>query len=137
LPALGKGFHSWLTSAKPLCEVYAHGFHPEYRNHIFEAKGAGTHQTHRDADDKLSANKLALAQNVMNIQAGLDNRWTILHPVRFLLGVASLATKKWLTSREVISLIGHPPVGNYAGLRGFVTGNRWVELHNPSSSKLV
>jgi hypothetical protein len=95
----------------------------------------------RDTDDKLSANKLALARIVTNVEAGLDNWWTILHPARYLPGAACSAAKQWLAAREAISLSGHPPVGNYdmsaVGLAGFVTSKGWVELHNPSSSKLA
>ncbi len=42
----------------------------------------------RDTDDKLSTNKLALAKNITNVEAGPDNRWTILHPARCLPGAA-------------------------------------------------
>jgi hypothetical protein len=95
----------------------------------------------RDTDDKLSANKLALARIVTNVEAGPDNRWTILHPARYLPGAACSAAKQWLAAREAIGLSGHPPVGNYdmsaVGLAGFVTSKGWVELHNPSSSKLA
>jgi hypothetical protein len=95
----------------------------------------------RDTDEKLSANKLALAQNVTNVKAGPDNRWTTLHPARFLPGAACSAAKQWLAAREAIGLAGHPPVGNYdmaaVGLAGFVTNKGWVELHNPASTKLA
>jgi hypothetical protein len=95
----------------------------------------------RDTDDKLSANKLSLAQVTTQVAAGVDNRWTILHPARYLPGAACSAAKQWLAAREVIGLTGHPPVGNYdmtaVGLGGFVTSKGWVELHNPSSSKLA
>ncbi len=95
----------------------------------------------RDTDDKLSTNKLALATNVTNVEAGPDNRWTVLHPARYLPGAACSAAKQWLAARESIGLTGHPPVGNYdmsaVGLAGFVTSRGWVELHNPASSKLA
>jgi hypothetical protein len=83
----------------------------------------------RDTDDKLSTNKLALAQNITNVAAGPDNRWTVLHPARYLPGAACSAAKQWLAAREVIGLTGHPPVGNYdmsaVGLAGFVTSKGW------------
>jgi hypothetical protein len=94
----------------------------------------------RDADDKLSSNKMALASTSTVVKAGQDNRWTSLHPARFLPGAACSATKLWLAAREVIGLTGPPPVGNYdmsaVGLGGCVTSRGWIELHNPSSSKL-
>lgn len=94
----------------------------------------------RDANDKLSANKMALATNITNVEAGPDNRWTTLHPARYLPGAACTAAKQWLAARAVIGLTGHPPVGNYdmssVGLAGCVTSKGWIELHNPSSSKL-
>ncbi len=95
----------------------------------------------RDTDEKLSANKLALAQNVTNVKAGPDNRWTVLHPARFLPGAACSAAKQWLAAREAIGLTRHPLVGNYdmaaVGLAGFVTNKGWVELHNLASTKLA
>jgi hypothetical protein len=94
----------------------------------------------RDADDKLSSNKMALASTTIDVKAGPDNRWTVLHPARFLPGAACSAAKLWLAAREAIGLTGPPPVGNYdlsaVGLGGCVTSKGWIELHNPSSSKL-
>ncbi len=48
----------------------------------------------RDANDKLSANKMALATNITNVEAGPDNRWTTLHPARYLPGAACTAAKQ-------------------------------------------
>ncbi len=62
----------------------------------------------RDTDDKLSANKLSLAQVTTQVTAGIDNRWTILHPARYLPGAACSAAKQWLAAREAIGLTGHP-----------------------------
>jgi hypothetical protein len=94
----------------------------------------------RDVDDKLSANKMALATRTTEVKAGPDNRWSTLHPARFLPGAACSAAKLWLAARTAIGLSGHPPVGNYdlsaVGLGGCVTSKGWLELHNPSSSKL-
>jgi hypothetical protein len=94
----------------------------------------------RDVDDKLSADKMAPATTATEVNAGMDNRWTTLHPARFLPGAACSAAKLWLAAREAIGLTGHPPVGNYnlsaVGLGGCVTSKGWLELHNPSSSKL-
>ncbi len=48
----------------------------------------------RDTDDKLSANKLSLAQVTTQVAAGIDNRWTILHPARYLPSAACSAAKQ-------------------------------------------
>ena len=94
----------------------------------------------RDVDDRLSANKMAMATTSTNVPAGTDNRWTVLHPARFLPGAACSTTKLWLAARNSIGMSGHPPVGNYdlsaVGLGGCVTSKGWLELHNPSSTRL-
>ncbi len=94
----------------------------------------------RDAEDKLAANRAALASTSKTVQAGTDNRWSILHEGRFLPGAGCSAAKIWLKAREVLGLPGAPPLGNYdmsaMGLDGFVTAKGWVELANPSSTKL-
>ena len=94
----------------------------------------------RDADDKLAANRAELGLNVKNIPAGSDDRWSILHEGRFLPGAGCSTTKIWLKAREVLGTTGAPPIGNYdmntVGLGGFVSARGWVELANPSSTKL-
>ena len=94
----------------------------------------------RDAEDRLHANKTALATRFTTVQAGTDNRWTILHPARFLGGAACTAQQLWLTARTVIGLTGHPPLSNYdltaVGLGGFITSRGWIELGNPASVKI-
>jgi hypothetical protein len=94
----------------------------------------------RDVEDKLHANKSALASRVVSVQAGEDNRWTILHQARFLGGAACSAQKLWTTARQIIGLNGHPPLSNYdmtaVGLGGFITSRGWLELGNPSSTKI-
>ncbi len=97
-------------------------------------------QRGRDAEDRLHANKTALATRFTTVQAGTDNRWTILHPARFLGGAACTAQQLWLTARTVIGLTGHPPLSNYdltaVGLGGFITSRGWIELGNPASVKI-
>jgi hypothetical protein len=94
----------------------------------------------RDADDKLASNRAALSSTSKLVDAGPDNRWTILHEGRFLPGAGCSAAKLWLRAREVLGLTGAPPLGNYdlasVGMGGFVTAKGWVELANPSSTKL-
>jgi hypothetical protein len=94
----------------------------------------------RDADDKLAANRAALASTTRMVAAGPDNRWSSLHEGCFLPGAGCSAAKIWLRAREILGLSGAPPLGNYdlaaVGLGGFVTARGWVELANPSSTKL-
>jgi hypothetical protein len=95
----------------------------------------------RDADDKLAANIAALSTTSKAVGAGFDDRWATLHEGRFLPGAGCSAAKLWLKARKVISLNGAPPLGNYdmaaVGMGGFVTAKGWVELANPSSTKLL
>jgi hypothetical protein len=94
----------------------------------------------RDADDKLAANRAALSLTAKTVQQGTDDRWSVLHEGRFLPGAGCSAAKLWLRAREVIGLTGAPPIGNYdlgaVGLGGFVSARGWVELANPSSTKV-
>ena len=94
----------------------------------------------RDADDKLCSNKMTLEETVTAVMAGVDNRASQLHIGRYLAGAACSAKKQWLRARQVIGLNGHPPIGSYdmasVGLAGYVTSRGWVELHNPSSTKM-
>jgi hypothetical protein len=94
----------------------------------------------RDVEDRLHANKSALATKLTTVAEGTDNRWSILHPARFLGGAACSAQQLWPTARAVIGLTGHPPLSNYdltsVGLGGFVTSKGWLELGNPSSVKI-
>ncbi len=95
----------------------------------------------KDADDKLSQNKMSLATTFYNVEQGRDNRWTEISEARFLPGAGISATKMWLLARKTIGLKGFPPIGNYdmssLGLAGVITAKGWTEVHNPSSTKLV
>jgi hypothetical protein len=94
----------------------------------------------KDSEDKLSLNKTSLATAFTDVQAGKDNRWSTLHPARFLGGASCSAVKMWLAARECWGSSHPPPVGNYdmgsVGLAGYVSARGWVELHNPASTKL-
>ena len=94
----------------------------------------------KDAEEKLANNRAALGTNPTPVKDGVDDRWLLLHPARFLPGAGCSAAKLWLAARESIGLTGAPPLGNYdmnaCGLGGFVTAKGWVELANPSSTKL-
>jgi hypothetical protein len=91
-------------------------------------------------EDKLACNKQNLEANAVRVSSGLDNRWTVLHPARFLAGAACSTKKLWISARETIEVNGHCPVANYdmnsIGLGGFVTSKGWIELANPGSTKL-
>ena len=93
-----------------------------------------------DVEDKLAVNKQNLESSAVNVEAGLDNRWTVLHPARFLAGAACSTKRIWLAARASIDSQGHSPVANYdlssVGLGGFVTSRGWLELANPGSTKI-
>jgi hypothetical protein len=94
----------------------------------------------QDFDEKLASNKMELAERVVKVLAGEDNRWTVLHEARFLAGAACSASRLWLAARKKIGVTGHAPIGSYdlgaVGMGGLVTSRGWVELHNPSSCKI-
>jgi hypothetical protein len=92
----------------------------------------------KDADDKLAHNRSNIGTICVNI--GLDDRTSILHDGRFLPGANCSAAKLWLVARNRIPLHGAPLLGNYdmaaVGLAGFVSPRGWVELTNPTSTRL-
>jgi hypothetical protein len=94
-----------------------------------------------DIEDRLAVNKQNLEANAVKIMSGSDDRWSILHPARFLAGAACSSKKVWCSARSSIDVNGHPPVANYdltsVGLGGFVTSKGWIELHNPGSTKMA
>jgi hypothetical protein len=94
----------------------------------------------RDADERLAANRADLGVSVKNVKEGKDDCWKILHEGRFLAGAGCSASKLWLHARAHLGIQGAPPIGNYdmnaVGLGGFVSSRGWVELANPSSTKL-
>ena len=54
--------------------------------------------------------------------------------------MACSTKKMWTEAREQLGLTGGKPVGCYdmgsVGMGGFVTNKGWIELANPSSSKI-
>ncbi len=58
----------------------------------------------QDFDEKLASNKMELAERVVKVLAGEDNRWTILHDARFLAGAACSASRLWLAARKKIGV---------------------------------
>ena len=96
----------------------------------------------KDVDDKLSANKAALASTFTDVVAGRDNRLSTLHPARFLGGAGCSATKLWLAARDCLGASGsHPPIGSYdlgsVGLAGYVSAKGWVECQNLQNPKVL
>jgi hypothetical protein len=94
----------------------------------------------KDADDKLAANKAALATTFTLVKEGRDNRWSELHPARFLPGAGCSAVRLWLTARDVLGTSAFLPIGSYdmgaVGLAGYISARGWTELHHISSPKL-
>jgi hypothetical protein len=94
----------------------------------------------KDADDKLAANKAALATTFTLVREGRDNRWSELHSARFLPGASCSTVRLWLTARDVLGTSTYLPIGSYdlgaVGLAGYVSARGWSELHNIASSKL-
>ena len=94
----------------------------------------------KDADDKLAANKAAMATKFTKLLEGKDNRSSSLHQGRFLGGAGCSSTRLWLTARSMMDKSGFPAIGNYdmgsVGMAGHVSARGWVEVHNPQSSRL-
>jgi len=94
-----------------------------------------------DAEERLSLNKQNLETNAVWIERAKDDRWSTLHPARFLAGAACSTKKMWLSARATTDVNGHNPVANYdltsVGMGGFVTSKGWIELANPASTKMA
>jgi hypothetical protein len=97
-------------------------------------------ERNKDSDDKLAANMSALASTFTVVKEGRDNRWSELHPARFLAGAGCSAVRLWLTARDVLGTAGYPPIGSYdmgsVGLAGYISSRQWTEMHNMCSTKL-
>ena len=65
----------------------------------------------KDTSDRLAANKTALASTFTRVEEGRDNRWSEIHPARFLPGASCSATKLWLKAREHLGLSSWPADG--------------------------
>ena len=93
-----------------------------------------------NVDEKLSANRDNMESTNTKVCEGLDNRWSTLHPARFLPGAACSAVKMWLRAREVLDGSKIPAVSIYdmasVGLAGYVTPKGWSIIHDPGNSNL-
>jgi hypothetical protein len=94
----------------------------------------------RDVDERLAQNRMAASSHPKEIGPGLDDRCAILHEARFLPGAVCSIVKLWLAARQVLGLAGGDPLANYdmasIGLGGQTTSKGWLELANPSSTKM-
>ena len=94
----------------------------------------------RETEERLAQNKAGLASKFYDVPAGKDNRWSELHPARFLPAMACTATKQFKKAREVIGLTSPPAVACYdmtsIGMGDFVTPRGWMEIGNMASTKL-
>ena len=94
----------------------------------------------RDADDRLATNRAMAISHPKNIPAGPDDRCHVLHMARFLPGAVCSTGRMFLAARKILGLTGAEPLGNYdmasLGLGGQTTAKGWVDIANPSSTKM-
>jgi hypothetical protein len=94
----------------------------------------------RDVDERLAQNRAAASTHPKEIGPGLDDRCSILHEARFLPGAVCSTSKLWLAARQVLGLSGADPLANYdmasVGLGGQTTSKGWLEIANPSSTRM-
>jgi hypothetical protein len=94
----------------------------------------------KESEERLAQNKAALPTKFYEVKAGRDNRWSEIHPARFLPGMACTATKQFQLARDVIGLSSPPALACYdmtsVGMGGFVTPKGWMEIGNMGSTKL-
>jgi len=97
-------------------------------------------EKNKDVDDRLASNKADLASTFTELEAGKDNRWSSLHPGRFLPGAGCSAVRLWMEARNKLGTTGMLAIGSYdmaaAGLTGYVSAKGWTELHAISSQKI-
>ena len=93
-----------------------------------------------NVDEKLSANRDNMEATNIRVCEGIDNRWSNLHPARFLPGAACSAVKLWLRAREVLDGSKIPAISFYdmasVGLAWYVTPKGWSIIHDPGNSNL-
>ena len=94
-----------------------------------------------NVDEKLAANRDNLESTNIRVMEGVDNRWTTLHPARFLPGAGCSAVKMWLRAREVLDGTKAAAISIYdmasIGLAGYVTpkgGLSYMTLEIPICS---
>lgn len=96
--------------------------------------------SYRALDKRLAANFRELKTKRIKIEAGEDDCATILHPARFLPGIAGPVNTLWLQAQQNLPDEGHRPLACYDmdtfGLGSQVSARGWAELHNPGSPDL-
>jgi hypothetical protein len=94
----------------------------------------------KDLEDRLASNREDLDSLIIQVQAGTDDRRSILHEGRFLPGAVCSAEKMWKRGREVVRKEDHPAVSGYdmgsLGLGGHVTPKGWLALADPGYSAI-
>jgi hypothetical protein len=143
-PALGMGFdHIW-KMLPALKDIPAEMLRSLPLSTVLQLNDALARETRSkklmDADAKLQHNAESLNASPSRVEAGVDNRGSILHNARFLGGAGSSAQSVWLKAREIMGTDGVPALGNYdmdaIGCGGSVTAKGWQEIHNPASPNL-
>jgi hypothetical protein len=61
----------------------------------------------RETEEKLAGNKSKMETKFFGVQAGCDNRWSELHPARYLPGAAATGKRQYERAREVWGLASH------------------------------
>lgn len=93
-----------------------------------------------DLEDTLANNRDVLISTLIEVLAGVDNRWDRLHHARFLPGASCSARQMWLFAREYMGNTGHQALSSYdmasVGLQGCVSNKGWIVIANPGSSQL-
>jgi hypothetical protein len=96
--------------------------------------------THKALDKKLATNFRELRTKRIRIDAGEDDCTTLLHPARFLPGIAGPVNTLWSQAQQVLPDEGYRPLACYDldtfGLGSQVSARGWAELHNPGSPDL-
>lgn len=83
----------------------------------------------------------AVQKNPTILEAGTDDRVSILHPARFLGGAVCSSTEMFVKAREQLGTDGATALCNYDmgifGLPACVTMRGWKEIQNPGSSHIT
>jgi hypothetical protein len=102
--------------------------------------GGGKGKGHRKLTERMARNLERIKKVPAKVEAGLDNRSTILHKARFLPGATGLETEVWTEARDVLGLTGVEPISKYdfvgTGLVGKVNSALIARLHNPGEKDI-
>jgi hypothetical protein len=102
--------------------------------------GGGKGKGHRKLTERMARNLEKIKRIPMKVEAGFDNRSTILHKARFLPGATGLETEVWTEARDVLGLTGIEPVSKYdftgTGLVGKINSSLVARLHIPGEKDI-